>query len=147
MKIKILGMTIPLWLLSISAVSAILIVSGIVIAQVNILQQHDFGYTKIGESRNVVILQSTNGSISKNSLNITTACNGTQSINANLLYYDPSGVARNQPLILDGTTTFLHNFNGNVTLVINSVQAGQWLCQLNFINDTSTFINFVEGFS
>jgi len=143
-NIKLFGVAVPVYLLSVSLVAATLIISGIVYASINILQQYDFGYTKIGESRSVIILQSTNGTVLKNAVNITTICNGTQAINAVLLYNDPSGVARNQPLNLAGTTTFLYDFAGNVNLTVNSIQAGQWQCQLDFVNDTATFLNFVS---
>ena len=77
MRFKILGLSIPLWVLLSATIVVGLLITGIVIASVDIIQQHNFGYTKIGESRSVVVLQSVNGSVLKNTLNISTACNGT----------------------------------------------------------------------
>ena len=142
--IKIFSATVPLWLLLTVSLATALLISGIVYATLDILQSYDFGYTKIGETRSIVILRATNGTIIKNSLNISTTCNGTQSINAVLLYKDPSGVSRTQNLNLEGDTVFAYDFIDIVNLTVSSVQAGQYRCQLEFLNDSTTFTNFVS---
>ena len=127
-------------------VVATLIISGVVYAYVNILDRHDSGFLKIGQTDSFTIIQSTNGSIAKNSLNISTACGGATAISAALNYFDTSGIPRTQPLNLAGQTAFVYDFQGNVSLALNAVQAGVFNCTLNFQNDSVTFTNFTSGF-
>jgi len=135
-----------MWLVLASSVTASLLIYGVVYGYINILSQHDFGYMKMGQTISATILQ-TNETIPVNNLNITTTCNNANAISASLVYLDPSGITRTQPLNLDGITPMQYDFTGKLNISITATTPNAWNCTLDFQNSSVVFLNFVSGFS
>lgn len=141
-KIKIILTTLII-LLTFGSSTTGLNFFGFVYSLATVIGQKDLGYMQIGETHTFTILQ-TNETINPNDLNLSTTCQNGQAISGALNWKDESGIGRNQPLNLNGNTTFTQKITDRLNLTVVAVSASQFNCTLNFINSTVTFLNFTS---
>ena len=145
MRFKIFSLSFSAsWLTIATAVFATLILVGAGISQLSIMKQVDYGQTKIGEPKSLMIAK-INQTISPGHLNFSTACTGSSLITASVQYFS-GGVLRSDPLNLNGLTVFGVTIDAQpMNITVSSLAQGRWNCTTEPVASNFTNITFVDA--
>lgn len=137
---KIFKYTIPTWLLMVTLVSA-LFFSGIVIGEIVIHKELNYGTMKSGEIKELLFGES-NSTIDPYQLNVSITCIGKDSITYAKLKYNSDGNERLTALNLDGNTSIEDVIDpGEIKLVVKAEKMGFWNCSCSIAPNDYLVVN------